>query len=124
LTAVVSSDKFTVNKMPLNDRKRAFTKNMLLASMLVTCGLVISGVAATHLISARDRQEVAQATPPLQASPPIQSNAPAQSKPGGERPTTPAPEPARPDLQAQKEGATPVLPPAPAEKIGPPIKDK
>ena len=45
--------------------------------------------------------------------------------PGGTRPTTPAPEPARPDSQAQTEGAArPALPPAPAEKMAPPIKDK
>ena len=42
----------------------------------------------------------------------------------GERPTTPAPEPAHPDAQAQKDGATPALPPAPAEKTAPPIKER
>ena len=47
---------------------------------------------------------------------PETQNKPAESKPGGERPTTPAPEPARPDAEAQKAGAQPVLPPAPAEK--------
>ena len=62
---------------------------------------------------------------PLQSSPsPSQENAPAPSKPGGQRPTTPAPEPARPDPQAQKEGAKAALPPAPAEKMAPPIKEK
>jgi hypothetical protein len=53
-----------------------------------------------------------------------QDKPPAESKPGGERPTTPAPEPARPDAQAQKAGATPALPPAPAEKTAAPIPDK
>jgi hypothetical protein len=48
----------------------------------------------------------------------------AESRPGGERPTTPAPEPARPDAEAQKAGAKPVLPPAPAEKTAPPIEKK
>ena len=70
-------------------------------------------------------EKLAQATQPLQSSPPeVQDNKPAEAKPGGDRPTTPAPEPARPDAQAQKAGAQPVLPPAPAEKIAPPIKDK
>jgi hypothetical protein len=84
----------------------------------------MSGVALIEL-SARDPQQMVQATPPLQSSPPgDQNNKPAESKPGGDRPTTPAPEPARPDTQAQKEGAQPVLPPAPAEKVAPPIRDK
>src|SRR5205814_858703 len=66
----------------------------------------------------------AKATPPTQSSPPENQNKPAESKPGGERPTTPPPEPARPDTQPQTQGAPPVLPPAPAEKIAPPIKEK
>jgi hypothetical protein len=53
-----------------------------------------------------------------------EGKAPAESKPGGERPTTPAPQPARPDAQAQQEGAKPALPPAPAEKTAPPITEK
>jgi hypothetical protein len=110
--------------MPPDDRKRAYRKDLLLASVLVTAGLVISGVSLTKL-SARDPQQMAQATQPLQSSPPdIQDNKPAESKPGGDRPTTPAPEPARPDAQAQKAGAQPALPPAPAEKIAPPIQAK
>jgi hypothetical protein len=40
------------------------------------------------------------------------------------RPTSPAPEPARPAEQAQKEGVKAALPPAPAEKIAPPIQQK
>lgn len=49
---------------------------------------------------------------------------PAESKPGGTRPTTPAPEPARPDPEARKQGAPAALPPAPAEKTAPPIERK
>jgi hypothetical protein len=97
---------------------------MLLASVLVAAGLTISGLSLAQ-IAARNPQ-VAQATPPLQSSPAPadQDKLPAESKPGGERPTTPAPEPARPDAQAQKAGATPALPPAPAEKTAAPIPDK
>jgi hypothetical protein len=110
--------------MSADDRKRAYRKDLLLASVLVTAGLVISGLSLTKL-SARDPQQMAQATQPLQSSPPdVQDNKPAESKPGGDRPTTPAPEPARPDAQAQKAGAQPALPPAPAEKIAPPIQTK
>jgi len=57
-------------------------------------------------------------------APAAQDKAPAESMPGGERPTTPAPEPARPDAEAQKAGATPALPPAPAEKTAAPIKER
>ncbi len=92
---------------------------------MVAAGVVISGLALTQLRAAHTA-ELAQATQPLQSSPPADPNktAPAESKPGGERPTTPAPQPARPDAQAQKEGAKPVLPPAPAEKMAPPIQQK
>jgi hypothetical protein len=106
-----------------NDRNRAYWKELLLASALVTAGLVISGLSLTQL-AARNPQ-VAQATQPLQSSPPAAPNhAPAESMPGGERPTTPAPEPARPDAVAQTTGAAPALPPAPAEKMAPPIREK
>jgi hypothetical protein len=100
--------------------KRAYRKDMLLASAMVAVGLAVSGVALAEL-AVRDPQ-LAQATQPLQSSPSTPNTAPAESKPGGERPTTPAPEPATPDAQAQKDGATPVLPPAPAEKTAAPIK--
>jgi hypothetical protein len=109
--------------MSPHDRKRAYGKDLLLASVLVTTGLVMSGVSLIELW-ARDPQRMAQATQPLQSSPPDNQDKPAEAKPGGDRPTTPAPEPARPDAQAQKAGAQPVLPPAPAEKIAPPIKEK
>jgi hypothetical protein len=97
---------------------------MLLASALVAAGLALSGLSLVQLVS--HNPQLAQATQPLQSSPTPtpQSSAPAESKPGGERPTTPAPEPARPDAQAQQSGATPALPPAPAEKTAPPIKEK
>jgi hypothetical protein len=116
-----------VNVMSPDDRKRAYRRDMLLASAMVAAGLTIFGLSLAQL--ARNPQaapQVAQATQPLQPSPTPapQDNAPAQSKPGGDRPTTPAPEPARPDAEAQKTGATPVLPPAPAEKTAPPIKEK
>jgi len=83
----------------------------------------MSGLSVAQL-SARN-SEVAQTTQPLQGSPSASpDNSPAESKPGGVRPTTPAPEPAHPDAAAQTTGAAPVLPAAPAEKIAPPIKEK
>jgi hypothetical protein len=96
----------------------------LLTAMLIVAGLVTSGLSLAE-IKAHDARQLAQATPPLQGSPaPADSNAPAEAKPGGTRPTTPAPEPARPDVQAERDGAKAALPPAPAEKVAPPMRDK
>jgi hypothetical protein len=94
-----------------------FGRDMWLAAMLVIAGVAISGLSVAQ-IRANDRMHLAQAPTP---SP---GNTPAESKPGGTRPTTPAPEPAQPNPDAQKQGAQPALPPAPAEKVAPPIKDK
>ncbi len=110
--------------MAPNDSKRTYRKDLLLASAMVVAGLTMSGFALAR-IAADHRQQMAQATQPLQGTPSTtEGKAPAESKPGGERPTTPAPEPARPDAQAQQEGAKPALPPAPAEKTAPPISEK
>jgi hypothetical protein len=107
----------------MDDMKRAYRNDLLLASSMIAAGIVMSGVALMQ-ISSRS-PVMAQATQPLQGSPPSgQNNAPAESKPGGERPTTPAPEPARPETQAQTEGVKAALPPAPAEKMAPPINQK
>jgi hypothetical protein len=108
--------------MPLEDSRRAYRNDFMLAAAMVVAGLVMCALALVEL--SNHNHVMAQATPPLQSSPPTQDKAPAESKPGGQRPTTPAPEPARPDPQAQKEGAKAALPPAPAEKMAPPIKEK
>jgi hypothetical protein len=111
--------------MSSDDRKRAYRKDMLLASAMVAVGLTVFGLSLVKL--AAHNPKMAQATQPLQSSPPApaaQDTAPAESKPGSERPTTPAPEPARPDAEAQKAGAATALPPAPAEKTAAPIKDR
>jgi hypothetical protein len=106
-----------------NPRNRALGKDFLLAALLVTAGLVLSGVSLIEL--AKSNVHMAQATQPLQSSPPAAPNGePAESKPGGARPTTPAPEPAQPNAAAQTTGAAPTFPPAPAEKIAPPIQQK
>ncbi len=105
-------------------------RDLWLAAMLLTAGLVTIGLSLAEL-RAEARTQVAQATgtpgQPLQATPsPTASptTPPAEAKPGGTRPTTPAPEPARPNPQAQTEGDKPALPPAPAEKMAPPIPEK
>ena len=108
----------------MSDRERDYRRDLLLAFFTIAAGLAISGVSIVE-VARSNRQHMAQATQPLQGTPVPENEhkAPAESKPGGERPTTPAPEPARPDAQAQQQGVTPTLPPAPAEKTAPPIKE-
>jgi hypothetical protein len=108
-----------------DDNKRSFRQDLLLAALLVVAGVAVSGLSLGK-IAVKNPQHLAQATQPLQGSPASAdpNKAPAESKPGGERPTTPAPEPARPDAKAQQEGVQPALPPAPAEKTAPPIQQK
>ena len=106
-----------------DDRKRAYRRDMLLAGMMVVAGVAMSGMSAAELLATR-HQQMAQATQPLQSTPGAETkpSAPAEPATTGKRPGEPAPEPARPDAEAQKAGATPALPPAPAEKTAAPIK--
>jgi hypothetical protein len=96
--------------------KRTLRKDLLLAAGLFATGVVMVLVSLTE-IHAGHLDQTAQAAPSPSATP-------AESKPGGTRPTTPAPEPAQPPPAAQQEGAKPALPPAPAEKVAPPIEKK
>lgn len=107
--------------MSLNDRKGRV--DFVVASAMLVLGLMLTGFSVAS--TPRNRMHLAQATPPLQGTPaPATNDKPAESKPGGTRPTTPAPQPARPDAEAQKEGAKAALPPAPPEKIAPPMQTK
>jgi hypothetical protein len=119
-----------MNETLAEAQKRSIRRDFWLAAVLVAAGLVTIGVSLIEL-RAQSRTEMAQATgtpgQPLQATPapsPASSATPAESTPGGTRPTTPAPEPAQPNAEAQKDGARPALPPAPAEKMAPPIPEK
>ena len=107
--------------MQPNDRRRR--TDFLIASTMLVAGLTLTGFSLVSV--ARTDAQLAQATPPLQGSPaPATDNRPAELKPGGTRPTTPAPEPATPPPEAQKEGAKAALPSAPPEKVAPPIQQK
>ncbi|WP_340672234.1 hypothetical protein [Bradyrhizobium ottawaense] len=109
--------------MTVNDKRR-LKLDLLIACSLFAAGVVISGLSIAQ-IRAESGLQLAQATPPLQGTPSDeQSKVPAEAKPGGDRPTTPAPEPARPEPQTQGAATKPALPPAPAEKIAPPIEKK
>ncbi|MCA1380281.1 MULTISPECIES: hypothetical protein [unclassified Bradyrhizobium] len=112
--------------MPGRDDKRTLKLNLTIAGALFAAGVAVS-VMSLAQIRAESRMQLAQATPPLQGTPSDeQSKVPAEAKPGGDRPTTPAPEPARPEPQTQGAAgaAKPALPPAPAEKIAPPMEKK
>ncbi|WP_439371334.1 hypothetical protein [Bradyrhizobium sp. DASA03120] len=110
--------------MPGPNDKRRLNLDLTIAASLFAAGVVVS-VMSLAQIRAESRSELAQATQPLQGTPSNeQSKTPAEAKPGGDRPTTPAPEPARPEPQTQGAATKPALPPAPAEKIAPPIEKK
>jgi type IV secretory pathway VirB10-like protein len=106
------------------NQKRAYRIDLLLAGVMVVAGLAVSGLSLVRL--AKPDMQMAQATPPLQSTPGAESKPSAPSEPvtTGTRPAEVKPQPAQPDAEAQKAGATPVLPPAPAEKTAPPIKEK
>ncbi|MBH5372517.1 hypothetical protein [Bradyrhizobium glycinis] len=108
------------------DDKRRLKLHLTIGAAIFAAGVVVS-VMSLAQIRAESRMQLAQATPPLQGTPSDeQSKVPAEAKPGGDRPTTPAPEPARPEPQTQGAAGAgkPALPPAPAEKIAPPIEKK
>ncbi|WP_456617384.1 MULTISPECIES: hypothetical protein [unclassified Bradyrhizobium] len=110
--------------MPGQYDKRGFRRDILIACSLFAAGIVVSGLSLAQ-IRAESRMQTAQATGPLQGTPSDDQNkTPAEAKPGGDRPTTPAPEPARPEPQTQGAATKPALPQAPAEKIAPPMKEK
>jgi type IV secretory pathway VirB10-like protein len=110
--------------MSRDDRKRALGKDLLIASAMVAAGVVISWLSLTQL--GANNPQIAQTTQPLQSTPGAETKPSAPSEPTttGVRPTEIPPQPARPDAEAQKAGATPALPPAPAEKMAPPIKER
>lgn len=108
--------------MPGQNDKRSLKLDLTIACALLAAGLAVSMMSLAQ-IRAQSRMELAQATHPLQGTPSDDQTKPAEAKPGGDRPTTPAPEPARPDPQTQG-AAKPALPPAPAEKVAPPIEKK
>jgi hypothetical protein len=111
--------------MLADDHQREYRRDMLLASALIAVGLAISALALTE-IRARDSLQIAQATQPTQSTPGAETKPSTPSEPAttGQRPSDVAPQPARPDADAQKAGAQPALPPAPAEKVAPAIRER
>jgi hypothetical protein len=121
--SLIPRTKAVIDMTGQHDRRR-LKFDLAIACSLFAAGVVVSGVSIAQ-IRAESRMQTAQATQPLQGTPSEDQNkAPAEAKPGGDRPTTPAPEPARPEPQTQGAATKPALPPAPAEKIAPPIERK
>lgn len=107
----------------------------MLAGMFILAGATLMTVSLMELNSERqyafsEVQAQAQSPPARDAAPAAQLDrgvAPATGNPDSKdnaRPHDVAPQPARPDADAQKSGAEPALPPAPAEKTAPPIKQR
>jgi hypothetical protein len=111
--------------MASDNRKHSLRAEFAFATILLATGLAITALSLTQIV-ADDAQQLAQATPPLQSTPGAETkpSAPAEPVTTGTRPSDVPPQPARPDPEAQKAGAQPVLPPAPAEKVAPPIREK
>jgi hypothetical protein len=126
-----------VMKTQLNQERMSMQRERMLGVMLLVSGLIIAGAAVSRMGGEGTVQaQVTPQAPPAAATP---DEKPAQSMPGGTRPTTPAPEPARPqNNEGSTTGASPAspgtgdrppvtgtpLPQAPAEKTAPPIERK
>jgi hypothetical protein len=110
--------------MTERQKRNAIRLDHVLIGIMVLMGLTVAGLATAEL--SRGTQMAQMTAPQIERSQPSvpagKDAGPAESMPGGTRPTTPAPEPARPDADAQKAGAKPALPAAPAEKMGEPVK--
>jgi hypothetical protein len=110
--------------MPRDDRERGYKNDLLLASAMVAAGLSLSGISMAVIVV--HDPLMAQATQPLRSTPGAETrpSAPVEPATTGTRPAAIPPQPAHPDAQSQKEGVAPALPPAPAEKTAPPIKER
>jgi hypothetical protein len=120
-----------MTKRSVDEGQMSMRQERMLGVVMLVAGLSIAGVAVSRM--GPEAAVHAQATP----TPSVPEAKPAESMPGGTRPTTPAPEPARPQ---NKEGSTTgiapsgsgdrppeigtPLPSAPAEKTGKPIQPK
>jgi hypothetical protein len=119
------ANNLAVKNMSTENSKRAYRRDLLLASAMIAVGLAVSGLSLAELKTGDP--QMAQATQPLQSTPGAETKPPApaaEPMTPGTRPTEIPPQPARPDAEAQKAGAPSALPPAPAEKLGTPIKDR
>ena len=109
-------------KITADENRVGRARARLARSLGFVCALMLACMSGSGQPRAGDLQRLAEND--REGAPVMDQSKPAESEPGGTRPTNPAPEPARPSPEAQKQGAKAALPPAPAEKIAPPIKDR
>ena len=109
--------------MSEDNRKRSYRNDLLLASVMVAAGISLSGLSLAELRRSRSADGAGDAAVAIVAG--RGNQAVSARRAGGDRyaPSRGAPQPAHPDAGAQKTGAAPALPPAPPEKIAPPIKE-
>ena len=111
------------------ETKRAVGPQLWLAALLVTAGLAIMGLSLAQ-IHAQNQLQMAQAParrPALAGhavSDPLRTRRPRNRCPGARARPRRRLSRRSPTTEAQKEGAKPALPPAPAEKMAPPIPEK
>jgi hypothetical protein len=68
-----------VTEMSSDEGKRAYRREMLLATALVAAGIAMSGVSLARIVAGN--AHIAQATPPLQPAPaPAEKTTPIQDK--------------------------------------------
>lgn len=112
--------------MASDSRKRGYRNGLLFAGAIIAFGVAVPGISAAQ--RANSDPQLAQATPPLRSTPGAETkpSAPAEPTTTGtdSRPSSVLPQPALPDAETQKQGVAPALPPAPAEKIAPPIQQR
>ncbi|SFL82146.1 hypothetical protein SAMN03159423_3961 [Bradyrhizobium sp. NFR13] len=101
-------------------------KQLVLAALALAALSGMSTSVMARLTLTPPPARLAQATPPLQSTPGAESKPAVPSEPAttGQRPQETPPQPARPDAEARDAGVKPALPPAPAEKVAPPITTK
>src|ERR1700712_1527711 len=96
------------------DRKRVYRRELMLASVIVASGLVVTSLSLAQLAThpahfgqAAQNSQMAQATQPLQSTPGAESkpSTPSSAETTGARPTEISPQPARPAADAQNAGA-------------------
>ena len=119
------------------DDEHMSRRDWLAGSALLITGLAVSAFAVPQILTTPVvmAQAVDSTKPPATTAPVGKENGPADSMPGGTRPTTPAPEPARPNQNGTVGSGPPApqdrppvtgnpLPPAPAGQHGEPIRPK
>lgn len=113
--------------MNSHQKTNGLRKEVILAGSFVAAGMLLVAVSLFEFNKTREyavnEAQQAQAQPRTDRPQPNRPGSP-DAAPESSRPHEVAPQPARPDDDAQKAGAKPALPPAPAEKVAPPIKPR